>query len=233
MTKFVRLCSPNYDGVFEFCPAKNGGVSKFNVDLNYKPFTPYIHVNPDFGRLYGADYNDARGLIVGGDFSLPNLSDSWVQYEAQNKNYRDIFKRSIQNMETTHGYEHESNVISGLVNVVGDTLKGAFVSGGLGAGIMGVASAAGLVADTVFDEKQFAENKSFATDQFNMQIDNIKALPQTLNKVSPFNNNNKGFVFIEYYDCSLDEKDTIAKKIVYNAMNVGTFGKLRDYIGGQ
>lgn len=72
-----RLVSPNYSGQFEFSVAKNGGtVEKFNVDLTYKPYNPYIHINPEFAGLYGIDYNDARGLLLGGDFSLPIISDA-------------------------------------------------------------------------------------------------------------------------------------------------------------
>ena len=69
-----RLCSPNYNGIFEFNAAKNNGVSYFNVDFTYKPYNPYIHLNPDFGGLYGQDFNDANGLICGGDFSLPQTT---------------------------------------------------------------------------------------------------------------------------------------------------------------
>ena len=48
-----RLVSPNYNGQFEFSLAKNGSINYFNVDYNYKPHTPYIHINPDFAGLYG------------------------------------------------------------------------------------------------------------------------------------------------------------------------------------
>ena len=66
-----RLVSPTGSGQFEFNAVMNGGVSKFNVDCTYQPFNPYIHINPNFGELYGQDYNDWRGLICSGDFSLP------------------------------------------------------------------------------------------------------------------------------------------------------------------
>ena len=71
-----RLCSPNYNGQFEFSVAKNNGVSLFNVDMTLRPFNPYIHVNPAFDSLYGRDFDDARGLICNGDFSLPLITDA-------------------------------------------------------------------------------------------------------------------------------------------------------------
>ena len=71
-----RLVSPNFSGQFEFSLAKNGGsISKINVDCTFKPYTPYLHLNPDFGGLYGQDFNDARGLICGGDFSIARVTD--------------------------------------------------------------------------------------------------------------------------------------------------------------
>ena len=77
-----RLVSPNYSGQFEFNLAKNGGyVEYFNVDYTYLPISSYIHVNPDFKGLYGSDFNDARGLICQGDFSIMYLSDPWKNYQ--------------------------------------------------------------------------------------------------------------------------------------------------------
>ena len=70
-----RLCSPNYNGLFEFSNAKNLVTEKFNVDCTLRPFNPYIHINPVFKGLYGQDFDDQRGLICQGDFSLPLIND--------------------------------------------------------------------------------------------------------------------------------------------------------------
>ena len=73
----LRLCSPNYNGLFEMNLAKNDmSIDWFNVDMTLRPFTPYIHVNPNFKKLYGQDTNDQRGLLCGGDFSLGILKDA-------------------------------------------------------------------------------------------------------------------------------------------------------------
>lgn len=71
-----RLCSPNYASVFEFNAARNGGIEGYNVRYTYKPYQPFINVAPKFGRLYGKDFKDNRGLILSGDFSLPIVKDS-------------------------------------------------------------------------------------------------------------------------------------------------------------
>ena len=52
MTEFKRLCSPNYSSVFEFNAQKNDGISYWEYNCTYKPYTPYIHVNPNWGGLY-------------------------------------------------------------------------------------------------------------------------------------------------------------------------------------
>lgn len=72
-----RLCSPNYNGVFEFSVAKNGNsVNGFHADCTYKPYNPYIYVHPNFSGLYSQNFEDARGLICGGEFSLGILTDA-------------------------------------------------------------------------------------------------------------------------------------------------------------
>ena len=74
-TQIVRLSSPNYSAQFDFNIAKNNGVNYFNVDYNYLPYRPYIHVAPIWNEdgIYGGDYNAAKGLICGGDFSISYL----------------------------------------------------------------------------------------------------------------------------------------------------------------
>ena len=104
-----RLCSPNYTGVFEFNLAKNGGLDYIEVDCTYKPYNPYIKLNPNFKRLYGNDFNDQRGLICGGDFSLPQLSNSWANFQLNNKNYQLTFDREIQSMEISNRYQRVSD----------------------------------------------------------------------------------------------------------------------------
>lgn len=45
-TDLYRLVSPNYNGVFEFSAAKNGGISQIQIQCTYKPFNSYIKVFP-------------------------------------------------------------------------------------------------------------------------------------------------------------------------------------------
>jgi hypothetical protein len=72
-----RLCSPNYNGLFEWSNVKNDRTDKFNIDCTLRPYNPYIHVTPVFktSGLYGQDFDDQRGLICQGDFSIPIIND--------------------------------------------------------------------------------------------------------------------------------------------------------------
>ena len=68
---------------------------------------------------------------------------------------------------------------------------------------------------------------------FGYQLDNIKALPYTLTKVSAYNPNNKIFPVLEYYTCTETEKIALANKIAYNGMSVGVIGTIGEYLGNS
>lgn len=233
-----RLCSPNYNGVFEFNAAKNGGVQFFNVDCSYKPYSPYIHMNPNFSNLYGADYNDARGLICGGDFSLTIVNDLWESYQLQNKNYEKTFQRQIDNMEVQHDIirtQEKWGIGTGVAQgAVSGAMTGAMSGNPLvaagGAVVGGAASLAGGLADVSLNEKLRDEAKSYATDLYNYNLDNIKALPSSLAKVSAINFNNKIIPFLEYYSCTKEEREAIRNKIKYNGMTIMRVGTIKDYL---
>lgn len=230
-----RLCSPNYNGVFEFNAAKNNGVDYFNVDCTYRPYNPYIHVNPNFKELYGNDYDDARGLICSGDFSMPASTDKWLEYEAQNKNYQQSFDRQIQHMEIEQKYQRIQQITGAVAGVgqgalMGGMIGGPGVGGVIGAAVGGAASLAGGIADVVMGEKLRSEQLRYTKDQFAFGLENIKALPNTLAKVSAFNKNNKIFPFLEYYSCTDIEKQAFRDTLTYDGMTVNRIGRIIDFL---
>ena len=234
-----RLVSPNYNGQFEFSMAKNNGCSKFNVDVTLKPFNPYIHVNPDFKGLYGVDFDDSRGLICGGDFSLPMETTAWSNYELQNKNYQIAFDRQIQHMDFTQEQERtlaKWNIAAGTIQGgVSGAAAGGIASGSPWGAVAGGAAGAGLSIGTglidysMLSERQ-AENKSLAIDNFNYQLGNIKAQPHSVNKVTPLTYNNKKFPFLEKYVATDQEIEILRNKIEYSSMNISAIGSIREYI---
>lgn len=236
-TDVYRLTSPNFNGQFEFNAAKNGGVESFNVDCNYKPFNPYIHVNPNFKLLYGQDFNDARGLICGGDFSLPQLSNAWANYQLENKNYQAIFDRQIQNMEVNNKVQRQKEIISAAIGTAQGGLMGAasgmqYGPGGAIAGGVGgtLASLAGGIADVNFNDQLRNEALDYTKDMYGYNLGNIQALPTSLTKTSAFTYNNKIFPILEYYTCTDQEKQALRDKIKYNGMTVMRIGTIAEFI---
>lgn len=234
-TRFYRLCSPNWNGQFEFTPEMVGDkLSYFNVDYTYLPYQPYIHVAPIFekGSMYGDDYNDARGLICGGDFSITYLSDRWAEYKVQNKNYENIFLRQIQNMEVQHKYSMIDAAVGATVGAAEGAVSG-LKFGPAGAVASGIASAAGGAADLAIKQGLHNEAIDFARDNFQMQIENIQALPDSISKVTAINENNKVYPVLECYDCTDKEKTALANKIRYSGMTAGIIGTISEYINNS
>ena len=235
----LRVCSPNYNGLFEMNLAKNGmSIDRFNVDMTLKPFNPYIHVNPNFKGLYGQDFNDIRGLVCNGDFSLGIINDAWVQYEIQNKNYQAIFDRQIQNLDRNNAI----NKTEAMWQAGAGTLQGAttgatagFMAGGgygaaAGAVVGGLTAGAGGIMDIMNLEARQKEARSYAIDNYNLQLGNVRALPVSITKTSALTANNKLFPFVEVYKCTDEEKEAYYNKLRYDGMTIGKIDVLENYI---
>lgn len=232
-----RLCSPNYASVFEFNAARNNGVEGYNVRYTYKPYQPFINVAPNFGRLYGKDFKDNRGLILAGDFSLPIVTDAWVNYQLQNKNYQLAFDRQIENMEVNYGWQRAQGIANAVVGTIQGGTTGALAGGMIGGGTGAIAGAiigtgaalTGGIMDVNMQQALHNEAIDFAKDNFGFQLGNIKALPNTLNKVSSIVANSKLFPFVEYYTCTDEERQAFRDKIKYNGMSIGRIGHILDF----
>ena len=242
-TDMYRLCSPNYNGQFEFNLAMNGGsIAYINADCTYLPYNPYIHLNPNFSGLYRQDFDDARGLICGGDFSLPIMNDKWQAYQLQNKNYQNIFDRGIENMKVQHNVGRAQDIIGAIVGTAQGTVAGMGLGSmwtggaknGIGGGIVGgIASLIGGIGDAIINERLRQETLDYTRDLHNFQLGNIQALPQSIAKTTAYTYNNKIFPILEYYTCTDAEKEAFANKIAWNGMTVGVIGKISDYLGND
>lgn len=234
-TEMYRLNSPNYATSFEFNPAKffEGDydvIKYFNVDCSYKPYSPYVHIAPNFSGLYAKDFNDARGLICGGDFSIDRLTDAWETYQYDNKNYQLQFDRQIETMEIDQKWSNRSAAVNGAMGVLGGIAGGAIVGGVGGAAVgavAGVVDAGFNIAETM--EKN-ADSINAAKDQQAYSLGNIKAQPYGLSKISALNGNNKLFPFLEYYTCTDEESEVLDNFLEYNGMTVMRIGKISDYV---
>lgn len=233
-----RLCSPNYSAIFEFNAAKNKGVEKFNVDFAYKPYTPYIHVNPNFKAtgLYGLDRNEPRGLVCGGDFSISMISDQFANYELANKNYQLSFQRQIETMDEKNNIQKSLDIASAVTGSLSAGVQGAgagmmmFGPWGAFAGLGTAAISAGAgAADVMLNDKLRQMDRNLTVDLYGYNLGNIKALPNTIAKVTTFNPNNKIFPILEYYTCTDIEKEALRNKIKYNGMTVMRISTIQNF----
>ena len=240
----VRLVSQNYSAIFEFSPAKSGGVDGFLADCTYKPWSPYIHILPRLKGLYGDNFvsiDDARGLICGGDMSLPQLSNAWANYQLQNKTYQEMFDRQIKNMDVQNDINRQGAMAQLITSPITGGAAGAAIGGKTG-GLYGAAAGAAVGAlgggitagiDYANNIKMMEENKQYAIDMYSYNLQNIQAIPTSLTKTSALTYNTRVWPFIEYYTCTDAEKDALKDKIKYNGMTIMKVGKLNDYLLGE
>lgn len=240
-TQMCRIVSPTGQGMFDFNPAKNGGFKSYRINCTLKPYSPYIQILPIFNNMYGQDFNDYRGLICSGDFSLSRVQNAWIEYQLQNKNYQNIFNREMENLDFNQRQEAKYQPLSVATGAISGGISGAVaggVAGGpwgaLAGGVVGTGSSlAGGIVDLQLAGQKRAETKDYARDRFSYQLGNIKAIPNSITKVGTFVINSKIFPFIEVYDCTEVEKQALRDKIKYDGMTVNRIGHLGQFMGGD
>lgn len=243
---YFRITGPNYSSTFEFDPVKNQSLKGFKVDMALKPYSPYFYISPVYGGLYGGDFKDGRGLILAGDYSLDQVSNAWSNYKLNNKNYELIFNRQIQSLDLKNTYQNKlanqqlvSDIFSATAGTAQGALSGFFMGGVAGAVVGGVSSAAAGITDTVVNAQNRKMERAIRDDQrqamidnFEYQIGNIQALPDTLTKVSAFNPDFKIYPLIEFYTCTDEEKTNVDNAIKYNGIDINIICKLEDFDKG-
>ena len=245
-TLSYRFCSPNYASVFEFSPAKNDGYRGYNVSCTLKPGTPYIRVCPIFEGIYDRNYSgEQRGLILSGDFSITRVDSAYTNYLNNNKNYELMFNREIENLTTTNTldmnrakWQATFGTLAGTITaaaggaIAGSSMGpvGAIVGGAAAGGVTAAGSIVGGVKDVEDMRARQAETLNYKKDMFNMNIENIRAQPNTLTKVSSYCVDNEYFPILEVYDCTDVEKDAFKMKIKYNGMTINRIGVLNTFV---
>lgn len=280
-TEVFRLCSPNYNGIFEYSPSKNNNVetrqnvniaysidgvdyylrysqpklSYINVDYTYRPGNPYIHLNPIFrgedqGAIYGKDFNDVRGLICGGDFSLGYIVDAYRQYQIQNANFQNIFDRQLQNLDYNNAIAKEQTQFASMMSAIGLPLggatTGALVGAKSGGGVYGalagaaVGATGGLIGGVAgyqlnmdWLERMQQETRAYSIDMYNYNLGNIKALPYSISRTDCLAENTRLVPFLEVYQATNAEVENLKNVLKYNGMTVMTIDKPINYIASD
>lgn len=228
----LRLCSPNENSIYEFNAAPNGGISSYNVDLKYSPYSSYIHINPNYNFLNGSDFNDYRGLICKGNFSLGRASSAWEEYKVQNKNFQQTFDRQIETMEKEINWQLASGIINTASNIATGAALGS-VLGPVGIAAGGIAGAVQGAYNTTEQQVMAREKMQAEKDIFNYNLGSIKARPNTISNNSVLDNNNKIFPYLEIYECSEKEKQIFKDIIDYQGMTLNRIGEIKYYLGNK
>ncbi len=238
----ARIISPNGNGCWEFVPAKSVYANNTDIGFTFRmtcmPYQPYIKVEPTFSRMYGGDYDDPRGLICGGDFSLPQITDAWNTYQLQNKNYQVMFNRQIESLDLQNkwaAYSDIANVLTGTVSgVAGGALSGSMIGGGAGAVVGGIvggaASIAGGAMDITANKQLRADQREAMIQQHNWQLGNIQALPYSVSKATNFNSEQPKVPYLEIYDCTANEKTNFMTYLSLRSYAINRYGKFSDYV---
>lgn len=236
-----RINSPNYGASFDFNAAKNEGIPYLNVRYTYKPFNPLVMVFPRWGGVYGNipdPEKESRGLVCRGDFSLPVVSNAWINYQTQNKYYQDVFNREIENIELNQNAQRLGQVVGAITGTASAISTGALgggnIAGGAGAiaggAVSGLLSAAGGVADIAIGDKLRKEQLDYKADMYGFNLATIQARPNTLSNIGVQDINNTLVPTLEYYTCSSAERQALRDKLRFNGMSISAIGILSDYI---
>lgn len=172
------------------------------------------------------------------------MSDAWIQYELNNKNYQSIFNRQIQSLDVNQQIAKEQLRFQNIAGMFGGTAGGAVTGALTGAkagpygaiagaavGLVGGAalSSLGAIYNQDWLQRQQGEAKSYAIDMYNYNLGTIQALPQSISKSNPLTFNNKVWPILEEFSCTDNEKELLKNKIQYNGMTIMAIGALDDY----
>lgn len=242
MTSFYRLTTPSQSNYFDFKADMNMGLDTFRVQCYFTPFTPWFRVCPIWKEgTICADYNQVNsndGLIISEDCSISQISDAWVNYKLNNKNYYEMFKRAdtsaIINKKWAMDEAQINRVLGTIQGAANGAITGSMVGGGpVGAAIGGTVGAIASFAGGTFDlTKQNAlmnEAIDLTRDNFNYQLGNIKALPLGLSRVSALAPNNSFVPLLEYWSCTYKEHVIATSKIKFNGMTIQAIDRLVNY----
>lgn len=237
-----RLSSPNMSSFFDFDPMKNGGVTSIDVVCSYRPYSPYIHLNPKFGGIYaspGVGY-EVRGLDLSGNFSLTQASNAWTDYQLQNKNFENIFNRQMDSLKMQHSVQERFDILNAFTGTVSGAASGGMTGAAAGpwgavagAVVGGVASGIGGAMDVNINRMLRQEQVSLQEDIFAYQKGNIQALPNSLTKVDTLSQNNPLIPYIEFYTCTQTEREAVRNILKYSGMTVGRVGTISDFISSE
>ena len=244
-----------YDYVNEIDDNNGINYSFMNIVIKtaLKPFSIVSSavIIPTENSLKGITYNsDLRGCKPSGNgFECSLSTNAFQNYVRNNSNYKQMFDLEVEQLQVQHNVERVNDAVSTVVNTASATAMGAIAGGAAadagiaslfgsksaGAAVGGVAAGAtvgaAMTAQSIANEKLRDYEKYIQNAKFNLEIGTIKNLPNSVSRVSSFNEIMlRDFWFvIETYDCSDEEKQIVDNFIGSYSYSIGVFDFILNY----
>lgn len=250
----LRILDQFGTSIAEWNPLSIGAVTSVHLWMTLKPLQTTISMVPIYraGTLYQfnetapIEGKDRRGCISRSSFSLPRISDAWVQFSQNNINFNNIFNRQLDTQ--TRQYEIQNELadrvgsldvlsagltganggvgnFSGLGNILGPV--GNAISMGLGGAVAAGASTEGFNIDRAARYEQTELALSLAKDVHAMNVANIKARPDTLTKIGVFETLTDDYFVLEVYTSTDAEKQWFKDYLRYHGCTINHISTFR------
>lgn len=208
-------------------------------------------IQPTENSLIGITYeSDLRGSQPSSNgFECSLASNAFETYKRQNSNYQQIFALQKEELQKQHSVELTNDITSTIVNTMSATAMGAIaganmadagifnsfgskqVGAGLGALYAGGTVGGAMIAQTVENSKLRDYEEYLQQANFDLQIGTIKNLPNSINRISSFNEIilQDFWYIIETYECSDFEKTVVDNFITKYGYGIGVFDFVENY----
>lgn len=224
------------------------------VKTALKPFSiiTCAYIIPELGSLINITYDSqiTGCLPTSNGFECSLASNQFESYKRNNSNYQQIFQLQKDELKMQHETERKNEIASIAINTMSASLMGGIAGAtmadtGIGnsfgtkvaGGIAGAAIAGGVVGGVmgtqfVQNEKLRAYEQYLQQKSFDLNIGQIKNLPNTISRISSFNEIIvKDFWYvIETYECSDAEKDIVDNFINEYAYEIGVYDFISNYV---
>lgn len=228
----------------------------FIIKTALKPFSiissAIIQRDTSSSVLAGISYeSDLRGSQPSSNgFECSIATNAFEEYKRNNSNYQQIFALQREELQKQHSVEAVNEKTSMIVNTISATAMGAIgggsIAGGGGglissaisaAGAVSGGAAAGALVGTAMNQQMElnAELREYELNlqqqRFDLEIGTIKNLPNSINRISSFNEIiMRDFCYIvEVYECSEYEKELVSVFLQKYGYGLGIFGFVEQY----
>lgn len=228
---------------------KNVATEQIKIKTALKPFSliSAAVITPGANALIGMTYDsDLRGSMPSANgFECSLANNAFETYKRQNSNYQQIFNVEQQQLMKEHEVEKVNNTVSAVVNTASSTAFGAIagasltdsmfgtgaIGGAAGAAAFGTLTGVAMAQQNAANEELMKYEEQIQQIKFDLQIGTIKNLPNSVNRISTFNELIlKDFWYvIEKYTSSLYEQNVVNNYINNYGYSIGVYDYFINY----